>query len=270
MAEPSNVDPAVARWRPLEGLYQGSCETPSDTNEHLPLLRRLAERCREHGAWALRANPQGILLADRGRAAPAGGHVTELGMRWATGSTLAFLAASPAQLVSWELEPLHVVSQNVLDVVRAVAFEPRDGKLVPVQGATRWQPRVGNTLEVEVEETDMIFFDTYHTAKHLLAELMRHGMKARKFLAFHDTHTFGWQGEDGSTPGLRSAVWRFMKEYFPLWRVLEDRANCNGLVVLQREADFERDQAAGREWKSLATVGPHPGAEWAKSPLEGV
>lgn len=227
----------------LETYFEAACRQPSDTNEHLRLLRQLAEICVQTGKTATRE--------------PTGGHVTELGMRWATGSTVAFLAAKPKQLVSWELEPLHVVHQNSLNLLRSVALES-DGRAKP-PGQTRWQPRTGDVLEVILEDTDMIFFDTYHTAKQLLAETFRHGQKARKYLAFHDTDTFGDTGEDGKSPGLRAAIRRFQNEYFPLWRKIIDVPYNNGLTVLQRESDFEK-----YPWRSFWTCGDgdpaHPGA----------
>ena len=192
----------------LEAVYAQAVARPSDIHEHLPLLRALAEKCE---------------------------HVTELGLRWANGSTVAFLAAQPRALVSWDLDPRAVVSGRVQ-------------ALLGMAGRTRFQPRVGDTLEVEVEETDLLFFDTYHTGKHLYAELMRHGDKARKYLVFHDTITFGIVGEDGVEPGLRAAIKRFRRERWPLWRVLEDRENCNGLVVLQRETDWERENGQVSGW----------------------
>ena len=225
---PAGIDPTKLS---IQEFYEHACQTPSDIHEHLPLLRRLAENCVATGRTATRE--------------PSGGHVTELGLRWGNGSTLAFLAAAPAQLVSWDLEPLHVVHDNILVVANAVTHgiwgdRPR----------TRFQPRTGNTLEVATEDTDLIFFDTFHTAKHLLAELMKHGPKARKYLVFHDTKTYGLVGEDGKYPGLRAAINRFQKEYFPLWRMIEDRDNCNGLVVLQKEADYEK-----HPWRSFWTTG---------------
>ena len=218
----------------LQDFFKQACETTSDINAHLPLLKQLAELCVAHGKTSTRE--------------ATGGHVTELGMRWATGSTVAFLAAKPRQLISWELEPLHVVHQNVLDLLRAISLEP-DGRAKP-PNQTRWQPRTGDTLEVILEDTDMIFFDTYHAASHLLKELFRHGPKARKYLAFHDTVTFGEVGEDGKFPGLRAAIRRFQNEYFPLWRKVVDVPYNNGLVVLQRESDFER-----HPWRSWHTTG---------------
>lgn len=168
-----------------EQLYESACRTHSDINEHLPVLRALAARCEK---------------------------VTEFGMRWARGSTVAFLAAQPKQLVSWDIDSEHVLSPRVVE-------------LMHIRGRTSFEPRVGNTLDIAPEKTDMIFFDTLHTQKQLLAELMRHvdppQRLVKKYLAFHDTSTFGMVGEDGSRPGIYSAIVHFQKnESFPLWEVM--------------------------------------------------
>ena len=184
----------------LEQHYQRLCAVPSDINEHMPLLRELASKC---------------------------DHVTEFGTRWANGSTVAFLAAQPKTFIAWDLDPLSIVSQRVLD-------------LVMLRGSTNFQPRCGDTLVIPpVEPTDLLFIDTLHTARQLKAELTRHAdpmmQQVKKYLVFHDTKTFGDKGEDGSTPGLRAAIRWFQKEHaFPLWQLVEDRENNNGLVVLKR------------------------------------
>jgi hypothetical protein len=180
----------------LERRYAAACATPSDIHAHLPLLRELAARCE---------------------------HVTEFGLRWANGSTVAFLAAQPAVVVSWDIEPRHVVAQPVADLIAEA-----EG------GRTRFEPRVGNVLDVTIELTDLLFIDTFHVARQLEAELAHHGERARRYLAFHDTATFGRVGEDGTTPGLRDAIRDFQLNHFPLWRVHTDTDACNGLVVLER------------------------------------
>lgn len=185
---------------PIEQLYRQACETPSDIHEHLPLLRELASRCK---------------------------HVTEFGMRWATGSTIAFLAAQPETFIAWDLEPASVVSQQVLNLIRA-------------RGKTSFQPRCGDTLKIApIEPTDLLFIDTLHTGKQLFAELVRHvdprvsPMPVRKYIAFHDTATFGYKDEVGEGPGLRPAIREFQLHHaFPHWRLIEDRQNNNGLAVI--------------------------------------
>jgi cephalosporin hydroxylase len=185
----------------LEAHYKALCEAPSDISEHLPLLREIAEECE---------------------------HVTEMGMRSAV-STVAFLAAQPATLISWDMNPAAIVSQRVAD-------------LLAIAGRTSFQPRVGDTLKIApIEETDLLFIDTLHTGAQLLAELKRHAdptaKRVRKYLVFHDTATFGHVGEDGKEPGLRAAIRFFQRNHaFPQWALVEDRQNNNGLVVLRNAA----------------------------------
>lgn len=184
---------------PLLTLYRAAVTTPSDIHEHLELLHTLATDCE---------------------------HVTEFGMRGGV-STVAFLAAQPAVLVSWDVNPFAVVSQRTLD-------------LLTYAGRTRFEPRVGDTLKIPpCEPTDLLFIDTLHTYAQLRAELARHAdpvsQSVKKYLVFHDTRTFGLVGEDGTEPGLRAAIRWFQKDHaFPLWQLAEDLPNNNGLVVLKR------------------------------------
>lgn len=176
-----------------------SVNPPTDINEHLTLLFDLASQCE---------------------------HVTEMGTRGANGSTISFLAAQPAEFIAWDLNPYSIVSQSVAD-------------LVAQSGRTKFQPRVGDTLKIVTEPTDLLFIDTLHTGLQLKAELIRHAdpieNKIKKYIVFHDTFTFGYKGEDGSEPGLRKVInWFIQKHAFPKWSVIEDRKNNNGLVVLER------------------------------------
>lgn len=193
---------------PLEEYYQRCCTEQSDINEHLPLLRDLASECE---------------------------HVTEFGLRWANGSTAAFLAAQPAEFISWDIDPAAITSQTVRD-------------LATHAGRTKFQPRCGNTLKIPpIEPTDLLFIDSFHTAKHLLRELERHVdpivRPVRKYIVFHDTVTFGNRGEDGSEPGIRAAIRQFQRLHsFPLWNMVHakrgimDFKNNNGLIVITAEA----------------------------------
>lgn len=188
-----------------ERMFDVAVATPSDINEHMPLLRKLAERC---------------------------DHVTEFGMRWARGSTVAFLAAQPETLISWDLDPTYITA-------------PRVASLLQLKGDTRFEPRTGDTLKISpIEPTDMLFIDTLHTGEQLLRELERHvdpkNASVRKYLAFHDTATFGLAGELPGTAGLRTAIRQFQKFFaFPLWKLMNldgkllDLDNNNGLIVLE-------------------------------------
>lgn len=208
----SCAQPAVAEADKMrDDLFARACAIPSDINQHLPLLRWLAARCK---------------------------HITEMGTRFGI-STIAFLAAQPDDLVSWDLDPAAILGQPILNLTR-------------LSGRTRFQPRVGDTLKVRTEPTDLLFIDTWHTGRQLLSELERHAdpqqESVRKYLVFHDTATFGLVGEDGKAPGLRTAVRQFQRYHaFPLWKLMAlpeavgdlpagtllDLDRNNGLVVLE-------------------------------------
>jgi len=91
-----------------------------------------------------------------------------------------------------------------------------------------------NVLEIEIDETDLIFIDTLHTYDQLKQELKLHGNKAKKYIAFHDTYTFGLRGEDGKDKkGLMTAIIEFVAEN-PYWKFKIHKTNNNGFTVLER------------------------------------
>lgn len=186
-----------------ESAYRLVCDSPSDINEHMPVLRRLASEC---------------------------SHVTEMGMRGGL-STLALLAAQPKTLISWDINPRAVMSEQAVT-------------LLSLAGKTSFQPRCGDTLAISpIEPTDLLFIDTLHTFDQLKAELWRHVFpdhfsgkcecRVKRYIVFHDTSTFGYVGEDGKQIGLLAAIEWFQREAMPIWGVVEKYENCNGLVVLR-------------------------------------
>jgi hypothetical protein len=54
-----------------------------------------------------------------------------------------------------------------------------------------------------------------------------------KWIALHDTVTFGAKGEDGKEPGLRQAVADFLSGHSE-WSEFRHYENNNGLTVLER------------------------------------
>ena len=78
-----------------------------------------------------------------------------------------------------------------------------------------------------------MFIDTLHTYEQLIQELRRHGNKAKKYLAFHDTETFGTVSEQGGR-GLNLAIAEFMLEN-PHWVTEKVYKNNNGLTILRRQ-----------------------------------
>jgi len=90
----------------------------------------------------------------------------------------------------------------------------------------------GNTLEIDIEPTDLLFIDSKHTYTQLKAELARHSNKVRRFIVLHDMESFGRIGEDGSSPGLVQSVEEFIGRSKG-WKIKEKFSNNNGLWVIE-------------------------------------
>lgn len=169
-----------------------ACDTPSDINEHLPTLAALV---------------------------PAGGHVTEMGVRRGV-STVAWLYGGPAAYVGYDVN----------------AAPPRLRELAALEGI-QYEHRVASTLEVRpTEPTDILFIDTLHTYSQLRYELGIHGRSARRNIVLHDTATYGNHDEGGGGRGLRPAIADWLA-WNPEWFIAADYPNNNGLAVLERRAD---------------------------------
>jgi hypothetical protein len=82
-----------------------------------------------------------------------------------------------------------------------------------------------SSLEIELDECDMIFFDTEHTYKQLSQELALHGNKSNRYLVFHDTVSY----RDELIP----AIDEFVKKN-PHWDVVDHHMHNNGLLILER------------------------------------
>lgn len=154
-------------------------------------------------------------------------HVTEFGSRFGA-STKAFLKA-PVTLRAYDLE-MHGPLEELFRIAKKV------GKDVEYTKA--------NTLNILIEPTDLIFIDTWHSQEQLRAELKLHGNAARKYLAFHDTHTYGVRDEQvdwAANPdrkaiagqGLLPAVIDFVIAN-PQWQFKKHKTNCNGLTILEK------------------------------------
>ena len=179
-----------------------------DIHEHLSTLRNLANQCR---------------------------HVTEFGTRYGI-STVALICGQPDTVVSY-------------DINRGF-FEPYKSEveaLAQTAGVT-FQFVEGDVLGVDIEETDLLFIDTYHTYNQLTKELNKHNSKVKKYIVLHDTVTYGTQDEkpyqygvvSDQLTGLQSAtqgLWMALEDFLEAntdWMIKEHYENNNGLTVLER------------------------------------
>lgn len=177
----------------IDSLYHMKLNEPSDINEHLPTLKIYAEQC---------------------------DHVTEFGVRGVV-STYAFMMGRPKVMRSYDLNPVENfgVDSDYLTFLAA-------------HNGIDFQFLVGNTLEIEIEQTDLLFIDTLHVYGQLKQELELHNSKVNKFIILHDTETFGDVGENGEI-GLWPAVEEFINDN-KNWKIQARYINNNGLTILSR------------------------------------
>jgi GT2 family glycosyltransferase/tetratricopeptide (TPR) repeat protein len=140
-------------------------------------------------------------------------HVTEMGTRTGV-STTALLFAQPDQLVCYDLRK-----------------HPEVYRLEALAGRTRFRFHKADVLQVDIEETDLLFIDTRHDYEQLQEELRRHAGKVRKYLVLHDTTTFGERGETEGHRGLWPAIEEFLAG--GTFRLRQRYTNNNGLAVLE-------------------------------------
>jgi hypothetical protein len=189
----------------LEEIVNKIYTTPSDINEHIPTLIEYASEC---------------------------DHITEMGVRAIT-STWAFLGAAPKKLISYDIEYPSKWGADI-NVVRDVAK----------YYGLNYEFRKENVLNIDIEETDLLFLDTWHAYCQLKAELERHSSKAKKYIIMHDTTSYefrdepltsenAWEGEAPTGKGLWAAVQEFL-DSTDEWVLHKRYTNNNGLTILKR------------------------------------
>lgn len=190
----------------IDTLYNSLVSQPSDINEHLPTLKKYAEQC---------------------------DHVTEMGVRYVV-STISLALGKPKKLISIDLfHPSQYGDMGRLNLVEEYSKQNQvDFKFI-----------LGNTLEIDIEPTDLLFIDTLHKYGQLKKELERHSKNVKKYIIFHDTSTFEYkdEGEYYKTDGLSTekvGLWPAIQEFIdtnPEWSILERFTNNNGLTILHKQ-----------------------------------
>jgi len=193
-------------------------KTKSDINEHLATLLEYASKCE---------------------------HITELGSRWMV-STYSFVLGKPKTMISVDL---HHPSKWDNQYNTQTRFE--DIKEFCANNDINYKFIQGNTLNLNIDTTDLLFIDTFHIYKQLKKELELHGNKAKKYIIFHDTTTYGSTDEDSgdeqiginnedifigleNKTGLNPAINEFL-DANPQWSIEKIFENCNGLTILKRK-----------------------------------
>jgi hypothetical protein len=189
----------------LEQVVNQLHTTPSDINEHMPTIIKYGSECET---------------------------ITEMGVRGIF-STWGWLACGPKKLTCYDLhDPAKWGGdiQSVYDTAEAYDLN--------------FEFKIADVLKIEIEQTDLLFIDTWHAYDQLKQELKLHSGKVNKYICFHDTTSFEfedetnehentWEGKS-SGKGIWPAIEEFLEENKTEW-VLEKRfKNNNGFTIIKK------------------------------------
>lgn len=149
-------------------------------------------------------------------------------------STWALLAGHLKTLISYDIQ---LCADFVVDQPGAIAHKV-DEVCRAAQGSdSEFKFVLGDSAQVDIEETDLLFIDSMHTYAHLTRELAKHPPKVRKFIILHDTTIFAHidQTYEPTSKGLWPAIEEFL-DRSPDWVLRERFTHCHGLTVLARIA----------------------------------
>jgi hypothetical protein len=199
----------------IERGYIRRCTVESDINEHLPTLYKYALECN---------------------------HITECGVRTAV-SSYAF-AYALCQKENSKHILIDICGSDGIDIfldecefskTHTIFYEESD-------------------LTCPIENTELLFIDTWHVYGHLKRELARWNSYVTKYIILHDTTIDGELGEfmryahlhdiekevkdSGLTEEeIKKGLWPAIEEFIarhPEWKVKERYTNNNGLTILER------------------------------------
>lgn len=189
-------------------MYDSLCKTPSDINEHLPVIKKYASECSS---------------------------VTEMGTRFVI-STWALVEANPKRITCYDIN-LQFFLEGKKNIEEVCKNRNIDFKFIE-----------GDTLKIEIENTDLLFIDTLHRYEQLVGELNLHAKDVNKYIILHDTVSFAEVDEfiyqhasdiikstDSKKVGLRHAINDFLEtEEGRKWQIHDVYTNNNGLTVLKK------------------------------------
>jgi hypothetical protein len=176
--------------------------TPSDINEHIPTLLKYGSECDS---------------------------ITEMGVR-AICSTWAFLGSSPKKMRSYDIQDPSNWGGDIQSVKETAEYYGMDFDFI-----------LADVLKIEIEETDLLFLDTWHAYKQLKSELELHASKVKKYIVFHDTTSFATKDETSyeiwgdEWKGEGIGIWLAIEEFLhsnPEWKLIERFENNNGLTII--------------------------------------
>jgi glycosyltransferase involved in cell wall biosynthesis len=132
-------------------------------------------------------------------------------------SSIPFLAAQPKTYISYQREN-----------------DPLQAVLMQVKGNTDYKvTHAFNSLTTQIEETDLLWIDTIHSANQIYQELNLHAPKVSRFIIIRSTGTFGETAEGSDEPGLNYGLEEFLEKN-PEWFVFKVIPHQYGMTVISR------------------------------------
>jgi len=200
----------------IEEKYNSLCNSPSDINEHLPILYKYAKECNS---------------------------IIECGVRGCVSSwALTFGLLNNNNNIKKIL-----LNDKVECDITELLNEMKD---LPIEINYEWK----NNLDLDITSNyDMVFIDTWHIYGHLKRELAKFSLVTNKYILMHDTTIdeidgetirCGWDANEQANDtgymveeincGLGKAITEFLENNNE-WELLEKLTNNNGLTVLKRK-----------------------------------
>lgn len=199
----------------IEEKYNSLCNSPSDINEHLPILYKYAKECET---------------------------IIECGVRGCVSSWALVFGLLNNNKENKEI----LLNDKVECDINELLNETNN---LPIKIKYEWK----NDLELDLNNNyDMVFIDTWHIYGHLKRELSKFNHITNKYIILHDTTIdevdgetirCGWnafkQSNDSGYPieeiqcGLQKAIDEFIVNH-PEWSVLLKLTNNNGLTILHK------------------------------------
>ena len=135
--------------------------------------------------------------------------MVEFGVRFGS-SSRALIAARPKSLISYDT----TVEPEAEALFAAGREEGLNCQLIEK-----------SSFDVELDSVEFLFIDSDHSYACLSKELKLHADKVTRFIAFHDTVSYGHE--------LMPAIQEFLDTH-PEWQPLEVYQNNNGFAVIER------------------------------------
>lgn len=193
-------------------------------------------------------------------------HITELAIK-TDEVAISILATKPSKF--------HIYRENKAPLEE---IKKKIEKIVPKN--TELKLYLGQSLDLQIELTDMLVINTFHAATRLKTELLKHAGNVNRYIVFPSIYAFAKRGEDGSVPGPVDAILDFIKEN-PEWSICYKTKRSSGIIIIERSprsgADFDKIYSMVSfdipevKWIERHIVGlTHPKKDWTGEEVEAM